>query len=76
MTLPKYKNFFGKGYTTSWSEDAFVLKKAKNTVALHTIFTISTMKKLLDCFMKIVFHKFFYEVAWDKSEYKTERARK
>ena len=28
----KYKNIFAKGYTPNWSEEAFVIKKVKNTV--------------------------------------------
>ena len=29
----RYKNIFPKGYTPNWSEDVFVIKKVKNTVA-------------------------------------------
>ena len=29
----KYKNNFAKGYTTNWAEEAFVIKKVKNTVS-------------------------------------------
>ena len=28
----KYKNIFAKFYTPNWSEEAFVIKKVKNTV--------------------------------------------
>ena len=28
----KYKNIFAKGYVPNWSEEAFVIKKVKNTV--------------------------------------------
>ena len=28
----KYKNVFSKGYTPTWSEETFVIKKVKNTV--------------------------------------------
>ena len=32
VRISKYKNIFPKGYTPNWSEEAFVVKKAKNTV--------------------------------------------
>ena len=30
--MSKYKNIFAKGYVPNWSEEAFVIKKVKNTV--------------------------------------------
>ena len=32
VRISKYKNIFAKGYTPSWSEEVFVIKKVKNTV--------------------------------------------
>ena len=32
VRISKYKNIFVKGYTPSWSEEVFVIKKVKNTV--------------------------------------------
>ena len=32
VRISKYKNTFAKGYTPNWSEEAFVIKKFKNTV--------------------------------------------
>ena len=32
VRISKYKNFFAKGYTPSWSEEIFFIKKVKNTV--------------------------------------------
>ena len=32
VRISKYKKIFAKGYTPNWSEDAFVIKKVKNTV--------------------------------------------
>ena len=32
VRISKYKNIFVKGYTPNWSEEVFVIKKAKNTV--------------------------------------------
>ena len=33
IRISKYKNIFAKGYTPNWSEEVFVIKKVKNTVA-------------------------------------------
>ena len=32
VRIYKYKNIFAKGYTPTWSEEVFVIKKVKNTV--------------------------------------------
>ena len=32
VRISTYKSIFGKGYTPNWSEEAFVIKKVKNTV--------------------------------------------
>ena len=32
VRISKYKNIFAKGYTPNWSEENFVIKKAKKTV--------------------------------------------
>ena len=32
IRISKYKNIFAKGYAPNWSEEAFVIKKVKNTV--------------------------------------------
>ena len=32
VRISKYKNIFAKGYTPSWSEEVFVIKKVKNAV--------------------------------------------
>ena len=32
VRISKYKNIFAKGYTSNWSEEVFVIRKAKNTV--------------------------------------------
>ena len=31
IRISKYKSAFAKGYTPSWSEEVFVIKKVKNT---------------------------------------------
>ena len=33
VRISKYKSIFAKGYTPNWSEEAFVIKKAKNTLS-------------------------------------------
>ena len=33
VRISKYKNIFGKGYTSNWSEEVFVIKKVKNIVS-------------------------------------------
>ena len=32
VRISKYKNIFAKGHVPNWSEEVFVIKKAKNTV--------------------------------------------
>ena len=32
VRIPKYKHIFAKGYTPTWPEKIFVIKKIKNTV--------------------------------------------
>ena len=32
VRISKQKNIFAKGYISNWSEEAFVIKKVKNTV--------------------------------------------
>ena len=32
VKISKYKNIFAKGYVPNWSEEAFTIKKVKNTV--------------------------------------------
>ena len=32
VRISKYKNIFAKGYVPNWSEEAFVIKKVKNTM--------------------------------------------
>ena len=32
VRISKYKNTFAKGYTPNWSEEVFIINKAKNTV--------------------------------------------
>ena len=33
VRISEYKNIFAKGYVPNWSEEVFIIKKAKNTVS-------------------------------------------
>ena len=48
VRISKYKKIFAKGYTLNWSEEAFLIKKIKNTVPCTTLMK----KKLLELFTK------------------------
>ena len=43
----KYKNIFGKGYVPNWSEEVFVIKKIKNSVAWA--YVITGLKRIGNC---------------------------
>ena len=38
VRISKYKNIFAKGYMPNWSEEIFIIKKIKNTVAWTYVF--------------------------------------
>ena len=52
MTVSKCKSIFAKGYTSNWSEEAFVILKIKKTVLWTHVLMILMVKKLLENFMK------------------------
>ena len=52
VRICKYKKSFAKGYTPNWSEEVFVIKKLKMQFHGHMLLMISTVKKLLEHFMK------------------------
>ena len=42
VRISKYENIFAKGYMPNWSEEAFVIKKVKNTVSwTHVIIDLN-----------------------------------
>ena len=43
-----YKNIFAKGYTSSWSEEVFVIKRIKTLCRVHMLPMILMEKKLLE----------------------------
>ena len=53
VRISKYKNIFANSYVPNWSEEAFVIKKVKNTVPGHMLLVTLTEKKLLDGFTKM-----------------------
>ena len=53
VRISEYKNIFAKGYVPNWSEEVFIIKKAKNTVLL----VILKEKNLLEWFTKKSFKK-------------------
>ena len=55
MILIEYQDikiFLAKGYTPNWSEDVFMIKKAKILCRGHTLLVLLTRKKFLELFMK------------------------
>ena len=46
----RYKNIFAKGYTPNWSEDVFVIKKVKNTVAWTNVINDLNGDKIIGIF--------------------------
>ena len=50
--ISKYKNIFAKGYTTTWSEEIFIMKKVKKTVPWTYVINDLKVKKLSDHFME------------------------
>ena len=57
VRISEYKNIFAKGYVPNWSEEVFIIKKAKNTVSWT--YAISNFKgeNLLEWFTKKSFKK-------------------
>ena len=52
VRISKYKNIFVQSYIPKWSEEAFVIKKVKNTVPWTDPSVIIKVRKLLECFTK------------------------
>ena len=50
VRISKYKNIFAKGYTPSWSEEVFVIKKDKNTVPWSCIINDLNGKEIIGTF--------------------------
>ena len=50
VRISKYKNVFVKGYTPSWSEEVFVIKKGKNTVPWTYVINDLNGKEIVEIF--------------------------
>ena len=61
IKISKYKNIFQKCYTTNWSEEAFLIKKVKNTMPRTYVIN--------DLYGKVFFLK-FYEKELEKTNKK------
>ena len=52
LEFQNIKIFIAKGYTSSWSEEVFVVSKITNTVLWTYVVNDLLLMKLLDVFMK------------------------
>ena len=52
VRISKYKNIFAKGYTPSWSEEVFVIKKVKNTIPWTNVINDLNGDEILGTFYK------------------------
>ena len=52
VTISKYKNIFAEGYTLSWSEEVFVIKKAENAVPWAYAFNDLIEEEIVGTFYK------------------------
>ena len=50
VRIPKYKNIFAKGYTPSWSDEIFVIKKVKNTVPWAYVINYLNGEEIIETF--------------------------
>ena len=48
----KYKNIFAKGYTPTWSEEVFLIKKVKNTVPWTYVINDLNAKEIIGIFFE------------------------
>ena len=50
IIISKYKNIFAKGYTPNWSEEIFVIKKAKNTLPWTYVINYLNGEEIIETF--------------------------
>ena len=67
VRISKYKNIFAKGYTPSWSEEDFVIKKVKNTVPWTSVINDLNREKIVGTFYRNELQK------TDQKEFKMEK---
>ena len=63
----KYKNIFSKGYTPNWPEEAFVIKKTKNTVPWTYVIDDLNGEEITGTFYEKEFQKI------DQQEFRIEK---
>ena len=54
VRITKYKNIFAKGYIPNWSEEAFVIKKVKNTIPLLMLLILTLILMLLTLLLNVI----------------------
>ena len=47
VSISKYKNIYAKGYVPNWSEEAFAIKKVKNTVPRTSVISDVKGKEII-----------------------------
>ena len=52
VSISKYKNIYAKGYVPNWSEEAFAIKKVKNTVPRTYVISDVKGKEIVECLME------------------------
>ena len=52
VRIPKYKNIFAKGYVPNYTEEAFVIKKVKNTMTWTYVISDLKDKEIVGMFIK------------------------
>ena len=57
VIIYKYKNILAKGYTPNWFEEAFVIKKVKNTVPWTYVINDLNGEKIIGTFYEKEFQK-------------------
>ena len=57
VRISKYKNIFGKGYVSNWTEEVFVTKKVKNTVPWAYVITDPNDEEIFVIFYDKEFRK-------------------
>ena len=50
VRISKYKNIYGKGYTSVWYEEVFVTKEVKNTVPCNYVINYINGEEILGTF--------------------------
>ena len=57
IRISKHKNIFATGYTPNWSEEVFVIKKAKNTIPWTYVINDLNGEEIIGTFYEKELHK-------------------